>query len=88
MPMLRIELPAAQGDAVWIEYGDPQRPHRIVIDGGPAISYERALRQRILALRPAERRIDLLIVTHIDCDHIDGSIILVRELKGPRRQNR
>lgn len=77
--MFRIELlPAAHGDALWIEYGDPARPCRIVIDGGPAASYETGLHKRLLQLPNQDRRIDLLVVTHIDTDHIDGSIILLR----------
>jgi hypothetical protein len=80
--MFRIELlPAAHGDAIWIEYGHPKNPRRILVDGGPAPSYERGVRQRILDLPSAQRRIDLFIVTHIDCDHIDGAIILLREAK-------
>jgi hypothetical protein len=77
--VFRIELlPAAHGDALWIEYGPSSRPHRIVIDGGPASTYEKGLRQRLLQL-PAPREIDLFVVTHIDADHIDGPIILLRE---------
>ena len=78
--MFRVELlPAAYGDAIWIEYGDPKKPWRIVIDGGPAPSYEDGLRKRILAVPEGFRHIDLFVVTHIDCDHIDGAILLLRE---------
>lgn len=46
--MFRIELlPAAHGDAIWVKYGDPARPRRIVIDGGPASSYEQGLFRRL-----------------------------------------
>ena len=77
--MLRIEaLPALHGDAIWIEYGDARSPRRIVIDGGPASSYEAGLHRRLLLLPERDRRIDLLVVTHIDSDHIDGAIILLR----------
>lgn len=80
--MFRIELlPAAHGDALWIEYGSQKSPHRIVIDGGPASTYERGLRQRILSLPKSDRRVDLFVVTHIDSDHIDGAIILLREAR-------
>jgi hypothetical protein len=77
--MLRIEmLPAAEGDALWIEYGHPNAPMRILVDGGPARTYH-ALRARILALPPAARRFELVIVTHIDTDHVDGIIRLLRD---------
>lgn len=75
--MFRIELlPAANGDAIWIEYGDPARPRRIVIDGGPAPTYEKGLFARLQRLK--KKTIDLFVVTHIDSDHIDGAIILLQ----------
>jgi beta-lactamase superfamily II metal-dependent hydrolase len=77
--MFRIELlPAAHGDAIWVEYGDPRQPRRIVIDGGPAPTYEQGLFARLQML-PKKRRIDLFVVTHIDADHIDGAVILLQQ---------
>jgi len=75
--MFRIEmLPAAHGDCLWIEYGSGTTVHRILIDGGPAHAYP-ALRERILHLPADERRFDLLVITHIDADHIEGVIRLL-----------
>ena len=75
--MFRIEmLPAAHGDCLWIEYGSASTVHRILIDGGPAHAYQ-ALRERILHLPADERRFDLLVITHIDADHIEGVIRLL-----------
>lgn len=75
--MLRVEmLPAAHGDCLWIEYGNGSAVHRILIDGGPAYTYP-ALRERILHLPASERRFDLLVITHVDADHIEGVIRLL-----------
>jgi hypothetical protein len=75
--MFRIEmLPAAHGDCLWIEYGAGDDVHRILIDGGPGHTYP-ALRERILHLSPDRRRFDLLIITHIDADHIEGVVRLL-----------
>lgn len=75
--MFRIEmLPAAHGDCLWIEYGSGTTVHRILIDGGPAHAYP-ALRERILHLPADERHFDLLVITHIDADHIEGVIRLL-----------
>ncbi|AMO36485.1 hypothetical protein [Thauera humireducens] len=75
--MLRLEmLPAAHGDCLWIEYGSGTAVHRILIDGGPAHTYP-ALRERILHLPANERRFDLLVITHVDADHIEGVIRLL-----------
>ena len=77
--MFRIEmLPAAHGDCLWIEYGRGDTAHRILIDGGPAHTYP-ALRERILHLPPRERSFDLLVITHIDADHIEGVVRLLQD---------
>ena len=77
--MFRIEmLPAARGDALWIEYGSPRAPHRILIDGGIASTHQR-LRARIEALPRSGRKFDLMVITHIDLDHIAGMIGLLRD---------
>jgi hypothetical protein len=79
--MFRIELlPAAHGDSIWVEYGDPAKPRRILIDGGPAPTYEPGLFKRLQTLKKGER-IDLFVVTHIDSDHIDGAVILLQQAK-------
>ena len=77
--MFRLEmLPAAHGDCLWIEYGSGHRVHRILIDGGPAHTYP-ALRERILHLPADERRFELLVITHIDADHIEGVVRLLQD---------
>ncbi len=79
--MITIEaLPAAHGDALWIEYGSESKLHRVLIDGGPAHTYESGLRRRIAALEGEECTLELMVVTHIDADHIDGSLIMLQEL--------
>lgn len=85
--MISIEmLPAAHGDSLWIEYGSARQTHRILIDGGPAHTYEAGLRKRIALLPEDKRNCELMVVTHIDADHIDGAVILLRD-KGPTGLN-
>lgn len=78
--MFRIELlPAAHGDCIWIEYGERDDDvHRILIDGGPAHTYP-VLLDRIRRLPVGHRRFDLLVITHIDADHIEGAIRLLQD---------
>lgn len=77
--MLTLDmLPAGCGDCLWIEYGDPTKPRRILIDGGVLSTYE-ILAERIGDLPETERVFELLVVTHIDVDHIDGVIKLLRD---------
>ena len=77
--MFRIEmLPAGEGDCLWIEYGNMGELHRILIDGGTAGTYKR-LKKRIEQLPENERGFELLIITHIDADHIAGALKLVEK---------
>ncbi len=77
--MFRLEmLPAAHGDCLWIEYGTGRKTSRILMDGGPGRTYP-ALRERILHLPATERRFELLVVSHIDADHIEGVIRLLQD---------
>lgn len=74
--MFAIEmLPAFEGDCLWLEYGDADKPYRILIDGGP-IATASVLRARIEQLPVDQRRFELAIITHIDSDHIAGMLKL------------
>lgn len=77
--MFRLEmLPAQQGDALWIEYGEPAAPSTVLIDAGTPYTYK-VVKDRILKLTQASRQVELLIVTHIDTDHIGGVLKLVAD---------
>lgn len=75
-------LPARQGDALWIRWGEPDEPHQLLVDMGTEEIGER-LGARILAL-PEDRRIfDLLVVTHVDRDHIGGVLTCLADEDAP-----
>jgi beta-lactamase superfamily II metal-dependent hydrolase len=71
-------LPAGQGDSILIEYGDPAAPRRVLIDGGPSRSY-RGISATLAQIPPDRRRLDLLVLTHVDADHIEGVIRLLND---------
>jgi len=78
--MLKIEiLPAGHGDCIWIEYGNPDTPWRMLLDGGATGTYRRSLLPKLDALRKKEREFELLVVTHIDGDHISGILELLED---------
>lgn len=81
--MFRVTmLPAGVGDSLWIEYGPEAAPRRILIDGGTSPTYRRHLEQRLRALGP-KARFELLVVTHVDTDHIGGVLpMLAAGLRG------
>lgn len=68
-------LPAQRGDSLWIEYGNARKPRRILIDGG-ILATGKHIRARIENLAPDNRRFELLIISHIDLDHIAGIVKL------------
>src|SRR5688572_4175451 len=78
--MFRVKmLPARYGDCLWTEYGRASNPRRVLIDGGLATTYE-ALRAQLLGLLTSQRHFDLMAVTHVDADHIEGLITLLADL--------
>jgi len=73
---MRIEmLPALHGDCLWVEYGDPRRTRRLLIDGGPIGAFG-ALQARLDALPAGNRRFELIVLSHVDTDHIEGIVRL------------
>ena len=70
-------LDAAPGDSLILHYGDPDSPRFVIIDGGPAGSFERSLRPRLKALHDefavrGDLDIELVIVSQAGDDHITG----------------
>ncbi|HMJ74409.1 MAG TPA: hypothetical protein VK507_00440 [Iamia sp.] len=75
--VFRVEaMPAKKGDALLVEWGDAKRPKRMLIDAGTSSAYDTSIRDRLMELpvRHGCRRIDLLVISHIDNDHIEGVI--------------
>lgn len=73
-----IMLPAKQGDALWIEYGKGKNVRRILIDGGPIGAYSK-LNDQMKVLPDGDKRVELLVISHVDTDHIEGVIRLFAE---------
>ena len=63
-------MPAENGDCLWIEYGDPKSPHRVIIDCG-AKSAAKLLFDKTDKIK-GDHNFDLFVLTHIDSDHISG----------------
>lgn len=80
--MFRITMyPAGDGDCLLVETGDPVRPHRILIDGGRKATYAAHLAGLFKPAASARQPIvDLLVLTHVDADHIEGLLPLVNEV--------
>ncbi|MBN9382026.1 MAG: MBL fold metallo-hydrolase [Chitinophagaceae bacterium] len=75
-------LPATFGDSILIEYGNSGNEHYILIDGGPYYVFGDIF-SAIKKIAPGLRELELLVVTHIDIDHIDGIITLLNQTPQP-----
>lgn len=71
-------LPALHGDALLLSWHDGHLQRQLLVDGGPIGAYE-ALRACIDALPGPERRLELVVLSHVDTDHIDGLVRLFAE---------
>ncbi len=84
-PVFFQALPAHNGDALLIEYvGNDGDAHRIWIDGGLVKSYEEHGKPVLTALQQQQEKLDLMVVTHIDQDHIGGILAFMRDKRMPR----
>jgi hypothetical protein len=78
-------LQALHGDSLLLHFGKAGSPQLIVIDGGPKGVYRSSLKPRLEAIRAARAPgaslpIRLMMVSHIDDDHIQGILDLTTEL--------
>jgi beta-lactamase superfamily II metal-dependent hydrolase len=69
-------LPARHGDAILLGWGAADDRHYMLVDGGPAPAYA-SVAARLSEL--AGTGLDLLVLTHVDGDHIEGTILLVND---------
>jgi hypothetical protein len=80
-------LRAKYGDSLMLHYGPDDNRQLVLIDGGPDTVWDETLKPRLDQLR-AERNLDddhplpiaLLMVSHLDSDHITGILKLMRLL--------
>jgi beta-lactamase superfamily II metal-dependent hydrolase len=84
-------LRARHGDSLLLHFGTPEKPDAVLIDGGPGPVYGDALKPRLEAMLTALRGMGrvgdddplplrLMMVSHIDDDHIGGLLGLTGEL--------
>jgi hypothetical protein len=78
---------ARKGDCLILHYGSKKDPGLMLIDAGPSKVYKPHLKPRLAQIRAARRLadgaplpVDLLMVSHIDDDHINGVLELTKEL--------
>jgi hypothetical protein len=86
---------ARKGDCLLLHFGSREDPGVVMIDGGPKNVYKPHLRPRLEELKEARGLsdqdplpVDLLMVSHVDDDHIQGILELTKELIEAQRERR
>lgn len=69
-------LRAAEGDCFFLEFFFDDKTFNIMIDSGPWTCWKKELLPFLDKLIQANKRINVLLITHIDADHIGGAINL------------
>ncbi|MBN8211092.1 MBL fold metallo-hydrolase [Bacillus sp. NTK071] len=87
MSDINIEMfPALGGDCLLVTLGNKKKTN-ILIDGGYKETFYNYLKPRLQHMKKNGERLDLVIVTHIDADHIEGIIELLRENGSSKKAN-
>ncbi|MEL6530147.1 MAG: hypothetical protein AAGK01_10230 [Pseudomonadota bacterium] len=81
-------LRARHGDCMLLHFESDDRPKFAIIDGGPAGVYKESLRPRLEEMREEldlsdnePLIIELLVLSHIDDDHANGVVQMLRDMK-------
>ncbi|MEA2950770.1 MAG: hypothetical protein QOJ96_290 [Alphaproteobacteria bacterium] len=78
---------ARKGDCLLLHFGSKEKPGLVMIDGGPKGVYGPHLRPRLEQIKKARGdankplKVDLVMVSHVDDDHIQGILELTSELR-------
>lgn len=79
-------LRARKGDCFLLHFGSKEEPGLVLIDGGPKAVYQPFLKPRLEQIRKvrglADQQpllVDMLMVSHVDDDHIQGLLDLTKD---------
>lgn len=72
-------FPAGYGDCFLVTIYNSDEKFNILIDGGLGDTYKNVLKKELKKLSQNGQKINLLINTHIDSDHINGLIAFLRD---------
>lgn len=86
-------LEAHEGDCLLLHHGESGTPSLILIDGGPPGVYKDTLRPRLLEIRKERNgtnhlTIQMVMVSHIDSDHVAGVMQMFEESVKQKEQGK
>lgn len=71
--------PAKNGDCFLINFGETEEKKNILIDCGYVDTFKNYLKNDLIKISESGGTIEKLILTHIDADHIQGAIRLLKD---------
>lgn len=77
-PVYIRAFPALNGDCILVSYGKTPTRH-LLIDCGYVDTYKTHLKKHLQGLGKCNEKLDRFIITHIDSDHINGAVPLLKE---------
>jgi beta-lactamase superfamily II metal-dependent hydrolase len=80
-------IQAEHGDCFLAEYRSQGPSRSILIDGGPSQTYANHLKYALHDRVSETGRLDLIVISHIDNDHISGVVSLLKNLRMDRRRS-
>lgn len=86
--MFRLHIIQAEfGDCLILEFGTNSLSRYILVDGGPNYVYNNHLRNELQAIDAKGGKLELVVLSHVDNDHIIGLLDLMAELFEQRTNN-
>lgn len=81
--MLRVRaIQVEHGDSLLVSYGIDNKLYHLLVDGGPSGSLRTVIEVLKDTCIDGRTRLEVLVVTHYDLDHIQGVIELLEEVPG------
>jgi beta-lactamase superfamily II metal-dependent hydrolase len=83
--MMKLSVIQAEyGDCLLLKFGSPSKPAHILIDGGPSGTYPKHLHLELEKIRQANGCLELMILSHVDNDHIIGLLEMLADMAKQR----
>jgi hypothetical protein len=77
-------IQARYGDSLILEYGTSSAPRFLLVDGGPNDVYSHHLKAVLEDIRDDGGELDLVVLSHVDRDHVTGLLDLTNDLQWQR----
>lgn len=80
--MFRVRMLQARfGDCLVLEYGEASAPRFLLVDGGPPDTFDDHLAPELAGIAAAGHGLDLVMLSHVDKDHVVGLLDLLARLR-------